>query len=232
MRVAKYALLQLFLCLILAGCASGQQDVVTNAADFPTPTRADVTQEMPEDYAFGAFDRIKVTVFRVPDLSNEYRVEPSGIVTFPLIGSMKVSGMTSVQLSQNLRQSYGERYLENPDISVQLVEAIGNEITVEGSVRSPTVYTVFGESNLVQAVAKAGGLNDEANSGRVLVFRKIDGIQKVALFNLRDIREGRADNPLIYGGDIVVVDGSKIKQGFKQILQALPLIATFIALVR
>lgn len=233
MRVAKYALLQLFLCLILAGCGGGsRQGLITNSADFPMPSRTDITQELRTDYQFGPFDRIKVTVYRVPDLSNEYRIEPSGVVEFPLIGSMKVSGMTSTQLSQNLRQSYGERYLENPDISVQLVEAIGNEVTVEGSVRTPTVYTIFGESNLVQAVAKGGGLNDEANASRVLVFRKIDGVQKVAMFSLKDIREGRAENPLIYGGDIVVVDGSTVKQAFKQILQGLPLFATFIALVR
>lgn len=231
MRLAKLALLQLVLVAILSACTGPRRDdLVENPSDFAPPTRADITQEMPEDYQFSPFDRIKVTVYRVPDLSSEYRIEPSGVVAFPLIGPMKVTGLTSSQLSQNLRRSYSERYLENPDISVQLVEVTGNEVTVEGSVRNPNVYTIFGETNLIQAVAKGGGLSDQANSKRVLVFRKINGEQKVALFNLAEIRAGVAENPTIYGGDIIVVDGSVTKAIFQQIIQSMPLFGTFIAL--
>lgn len=232
MRLAKNALLQLFLCVMLAACVGPRANLQENPTDFAAPLRTDITQEMPEDYQFGPFDRIKVVVYRVPDLSGDFRVEPSGIVAFPLIGTMKVAGMTSSQLSQNLRQSYGEKYLEHPDISVQLVEVTGNEVTVEGSVRTPTVFSTFGDTNLIQAVARAGGLTDQANAKRVLVFRKIDGEQRVALFNLAEIRAGVAENPKIYGGDIIVVDGSALKAIYQQLLTTIPVVATFIALVR
>lgn len=232
MRLARNALLQLFLCAILAACVGPRANLEENPKDFAAPSRSVATQEMAADYQFAPFDRIKVTVYRVPDLSNEYRVEPSGIVSFPLIGTMKVTGLTTAQLSQSLSQSYGERYLVHPNVSVQLIEATGNEVTVEGSVRTPSVISVFGETNLLQAVAKAGGLSDQANSKRVLVFRKIDGEQKVALFNLSEVRAGVADNPAIYGGDIVVVEGSAMKAIYQPLLSTIQAVATFVAVVR
>lgn len=232
MRLAKLALLQFSVCLGLTACAGPKANLPENPTDFAAPSYADVVKQQSSDYEFGPFDRVKVSVYRVPELSGEYRVEPSGIIAFPLIGTVKVSGMTTSELSQILTRTYGAQYLENPDVTVQLVEATGRELTVEGSVRNPGVFSTFGESNLVQAIARAGGPTDYANSKRVLVFRKIDGEQKVALFNLAEIRAGLAENPTIYGGDIVVVDGNGLKAAYQNLLTSIPLFATFLTLIR
>lgn len=228
MRVANISVLASLVFMLLSGCSGGPRaDLPVNPASFAAPEPEQISGEVAEDYRFSAFDKMKVIVYQVPDLSSEYRIEPSGIVTFPLIGTIKVSGMTSSQLGLELERQYGARYLRQPDISVQLIEATGSEVTVEGSVKSPVVFTTFGETTLLQSIARASGLDNNANAEQIVVFRKIDGQTNAAAFDLKQIRAGLVPNPTIYGGDIIVVDGSGLKQAYREVLQALPLLALF-----
>jgi polysaccharide export outer membrane protein len=80
---------------------------------------------------------------------------------------------------------------------------------------------------LIQAVALARGTTQDANARRVAVFRMIGGQRQAAAFDLTGIRRGEAQDPQIYPGDIVVVDGSKIKEAQKQIFQTVPLLSIF-----
>jgi polysaccharide export outer membrane protein len=82
----------------------------------------------------------------------------------------------------------------------------------------------------VQAVALAHGTTPDANARRVAVFRTIDGQRMAAAFDLTAIRRGESKDPAIYPGDIVVVDGSKIKEAEKQIFAAVPLLYAFRAI--
>ena len=77
------------------------------------------------------------------------------------------------------------------------------------------------------AVALAGGTAEDANPRRVAIFRTIEGKRQAAAFDLADIRRGKADDPAIYAGDIIVVDGSGIKALQKKILTNLPFLSIF-----
>ena len=73
----------------------------------------------------------------------------------------------------------------------------------------------------------AKGTSEDANPRRVAVFRVIGGQRQAAAFDLTAIRRGQSQDPQIYPGDIVVVDGSSVKSAQKQILQSIPLLALF-----
>ena len=79
----------------------------------------------------------------------------------------------------------------------------------------------------MRAVASAKGITDDANPHRVAVFRTVSGQRQGAAFDLVAIRRGEAPDPQLYPGDIVVVDGSSIRQAYKQILGSIPLLAIF-----
>ena len=79
----------------------------------------------------------------------------------------------------------------------------------------------------MQAVALAGGTTEDANAHRVAIFRTISGKRQVAAFDLVAVRRGQAEDPQIYPGDIVVVDGSAIKAMQKQIMNSLPVFSIF-----
>ncbi len=88
-------------------------------------------------------------------------------------------------------------------------------------------FPVAGNLTLMQAVALAHGTTQDANAHRVAIFRTISGKRQAAAFDLVSIRRGQAQDPPVYPGDIIVVDGSSVKAIEKRLLQSIPLLAIF-----
>jgi len=98
---------------------------------------------------------------------------------------------------------------------------------VDGAVTKAGTFPVLGRTSLMQAVALAGGTTEDANTHRIAIFRTIGGQRQAAAFDLAAIRHGQSPDPQVYPGDIVVVDGSSIKAGFKRVMQSLPILSVF-----
>ena len=86
---------------------------------------------------------------------------------------------------------------------------------------------LIGRTTLMEAVARAGGATGSANMRRVLIFREIDGQRMVAAFDLAAIREAQAEDPEIFAQDIIIVDGSRTRQWYRDFLLTLPVIGLF-----
>jgi polysaccharide export outer membrane protein len=212
---------------LLAGCAGGRGGPVQyNVENFGVPdTPAVATLE--EDYKIAPLDTVKVSVFQVPDLSGEFEVDLTGNIAVPLLGNVKAVDMTTAELDQRLTQQLGAKYLQKPDVSVGIKSSTRRNVTVDGSVRNPGVFPVTGPTTLMQVIALAKGTDENANPRRVAVFRQIGGKRMAAAFDLTSIRRGEMEDPRIYTGDIVVVDGSNIKAIQREVLSTLPLIGLF-----
>jgi polysaccharide export outer membrane protein len=180
-----------------------------------------------ESYRIAPLDTVKVTVFQVPDLSGDYEVDLTGHIALPLIGTVKAVDMTTAELDQKLTRQLGARYLQSPDITVGIKSSSRRLVTIDGSVREPGNFAITGDLTLIQAIALAKGTSDDANPKRVAVFRQINGERQAAAFDLVSIRRGEAPDPRIYSGDIIVVDGSRVKAIQKEILTALPILGIF-----
>lgn len=214
--------------ILLAGCATGRGGSIPyrDAAAFGAPDVPTIVA-LEQGYRIAPLDTLSVKVFKMPDLSGDYEVDLTGQISVPLIGEVSAINLTTADLDRRLTTVLGEKYLENPDVSVGVKSSTKHTITVDGSVKSPGALVVGGKVSLLQAVAQAGGPADDANIRRVAVFRQIDGKRQAAAFDLSAIRRGQADDPPLYAGDIVVVDGSTIKALQKKILSALPLLSIF-----
>ena len=121
----------------------------------------------------------------------------------------------------------GAKYLQHPDVSVGIKSSTRRSVTVDGAVKSAGSFPVAGPMSLLQAVAQAGGVAEDGNIHRIAVFRQILGKRQAAAFDLGKIRKGQADDPPIYAGDIIIVDGSAIKKLQKSILNGLPIFSIF-----
>jgi polysaccharide export outer membrane protein len=195
-----------------------------NPANFgPPETVAPETGE----YRIAAADVLQVNVFQVPDLTREIEVDLAGNVSLPLVGDVRASGLTPKELQARLVQLLGQRYLRNPDVTVSVKSSSRRAVTVDGAVTAPGIFAVTGPTTLLQAIAQARGPSESANPHRVAVFRQVQGQRMAAAFDLTSIRRGESPDPAIYSGDIIVVDGSRIKEIQKQILTNLPLFAVF-----
>lgn len=179
------------------------------------------------DYKIMPMDKLAVKVFKAEDMTGDYEVDLAGHISLPLIGEVEAANMSTAQLDDKLTSLLGEKYLQNPDVSVSIKESSGRVVTVDGAVREPGSFPILRPITLLQTIALAKGGTEEANIRRVAVFRTIDGVRQAAAFDLLLIRRGQNPDPAIYPGDIVVVDGSAIKALQKQILQNLQVFSVF-----
>lgn len=213
--------------LSAAGCADKRggpipYDVQTfGIPDSPTVVPLEV------GYKIAPMDMLSVRVFKMPDLSGDYEVDLTGQISMPLVGSLAAADLTTVQLDDALTRKLGERYLENPDVSIGIKSSTRRSVTVDGSVNRAGSFPVTGPMTLMQAVAAAGGTTLDANARRVAIFRQISGKRQAAAFDLTSIRRGEAEDPQVYAGDIVIIDGSAIKAAQKQIFDSLRVLNIF-----
>lgn len=185
-------------------------------------------QAASEEYRIGVGDKLSVRVFQVEDLSfEELVVDTSGNIQMPLIGAVSGAGRTASEMSLDIASRLSAQYLRNPQVTVTVAEAASQKITVDGAVTKPGVYEMRGRTTLMQAVAMAEGPTRIAALDSVAVFRRVDGRRMVAVFDLRAIRGGRAEDPVVLGDDVIVVDTSRLDATIREVLQALPGLAVF-----
>lgn len=216
------------LFLAAAACSSSRGGPIPydDAGTFRAPD-APTIATLESGYKISPMDTVSVKVFRMPDLSGDYQVDLTGQISMPLIGEVRAVDMTTAQLDTLLTQKFGEKYLENPDISVGIKESARRAITVDGAVKNAGAFPANGDVTLMQAIALAGGITQDANPHRIAVFRTIGGQRQAAAFDLASIRKGQGADPKVYPGDIVVVDGDGVKGTWRQIMQSIPLFALF-----
>jgi polysaccharide export outer membrane protein len=224
-RPARLIVLAAVVALI-AGCADTRGGPIPYAGALSAPDAPTVVP-LEAGYKIAPLDTLEIKVFKMPDLSGEFEVDLTGQISMPLIGEVSAVELTTAELDKKLTDKLGERYLQNPDVSVGVKASTRRSVTVDGAVNKAGSYPIGGPVTLMQAVALAGGSSPEANAHRVAIFRTIQGKRQAAAFDLASIRKGQAEDPPIYPGDIVVVDGSANKSLQKQIMNNLPILSIF-----
>jgi polysaccharide biosynthesis/export protein len=180
------------------------------------------------DYRIGPLDKLNITVFQVKDLTVEkIQVDAGGQILLPLVGAVTAQGKTAIELSAEIARRLGERYLQSPQVSVVVEEAVSQKVSVEGAVNEAGVFELKGRTSLMEAVAKAKGTSRTANLRRVTIVRSVDGQPRAATFNLAEIRQGKAGDPEVVGNDVVVVDDSAAKSFWRGIIETLPALIVF-----
>lgn len=225
------ALILVAVSFVLSGCAASRRsDIAYAPASFNRPPDNDIFQ-VARDHRLGPLDLVTVTVYRAPEVTGDFRVDQLGNLTMPLIGQVPVMGMTTSELTAEIRRRLNAGLYVNPDVSVALKETPGQTITVDGSVSAPGVYPVNSRTTLMQAIAMARGVSQNANLRRIVVFRQIGGQRQAAGFDLQAIRQSQMEDPVLYPSDIVIVDGNETRQTWRDVLSAIPILALFRPLI-
>jgi len=206
----------LSITLLLAGC----QETATRT-DRPTPAAyaassvgnaAGSNPESNRQYRILPQDMLEISVFQVPSLNRTVQVDGNGQLFLPLIGGVTAGGRTVREVESDVAARLGAKYVNAPQVSVFVKDAIGQRITVEGAVKRPGVFSA---NSLVQALAQAGGVDDIGDRDSVTIFR-VTGQQRTATrYSLNAIRAGQAADPPTYGGDTVVVGESAVRTVWK-----------------
>jgi polysaccharide export outer membrane protein len=184
------------------------------AANNPLPPPDQSVRATPgaAAYQISPGDSLDINVSQLPELTKTVSVDPAGKILLPLIGQVQASGRSPEQLSNDIATDLKKKYMKDPIVVVAVKDAQGEKVTVDGAVSKPGVYPLAGRTTLLQAVALASGPDPKlANPKRVAVFRTIGGQRRSAFYDLTQIRTGKAEDPVIYGNDIIVVDESGAK---------------------
>jgi polysaccharide biosynthesis/export protein len=229
-RALRFARAMLLVGLLgaLAACNSRGGSIPYAPAGFGTPDRDLQAAVEAYDLPLGPMDVVKISVFRVPELSGDYQVDARGQLDMPLIGSINARAYRPEEFANQLEQLYGARYLASPDITVRVIATNQTAVTIEGGVNSPGIYPLPGRTTLLGAIALARGINaNDGNPKRIAIFRKRGGQTVAAAFDLVAIRHGEMEDPMIYPGDTIVVDFSQLRSIYRDLLQTLPILALF-----
>ncbi len=164
--------------------------------------------DAPPNYRLGPGDSIRISVFQNPDLTLETRVSEDGSITYPLVGKVAIGGLDLGSAERKVAKALLDGgFLKNPQVSIQLMEVLGNKVSVLGQVNKPGTFPLVSTNiRLSQAIADAGGVTATGDE-RVIVtgsrggkpFRKEVDVD--ALF-----RDNRPDQDIVLeGGDAIYV---------------------------
>ncbi len=167
-------------------------------------------------YKIAASDLLEIEVFGVEDLKRTVRVNSAGYITIPLVGMVSVAGLTATEAEALIAIRYGADYLKNPQVSIFIKEFTTQRVTIDGAVNKPGIYPLTGQITLLRALALAGGGGQIANLEDVLLFRAgNNGVREVLRFDVKKIRNGELEDPLLRGDDLVVVNRSGTRELLK-----------------
>lgn len=160
-----------------------------------------------KDYTVGSEDLVEFTFFGQDDLDREVRVNGHGEVTLPLVGSVKVAGLTTPAIEKKVKQLYIEgEYLRNPQIIVSVKQYRHQRVMVTGTVIAPGSYEMIGPRTLLEMLGKAGGLSDKAGT-------TVHIIRRQSASEVTKAMRSAAPQSFAPGTDTIVVDLSRLLKG-------------------
>jgi polysaccharide export outer membrane protein len=178
--------------------AAAPADAATAAAPARFVEAADAFRIGPEDV-------LDVQVWKNEELSRVVPVRPDGMISLPLVNDIRASGLTAVELRQAITQRLAE-YVPSPEVSVMVREVHSVKVAVIGAVRMPGHYEVKSSATVLELIARAQGLTEFADRGRIVVMRQNGASTTRIPFNYRKVAEGsEQDNFYVRPGDIIVV---------------------------
>ncbi len=126
-------------------------------------------------YRIGVDDKIKISVWRNPELSVEVPVRPDGFVSAPLIGDVKAGGLTAAEVATKIEAKL-EQFIRQPKVSVILTDLVSHQfltrVRVTGAINKPTSLPYRQGMTILDLVLEAGGLSDFAVAARARLYRK------------------------------------------------------------
>lgn len=165
-------------------------------------------QTTAETYKISSADLLEISVYQEKDLERKVRVGPDGMITFPLIGAVKVGGLSVPEAEQAILGRL-RKFLINPQVSV-FVKEYGNKIIyVLGEVAKPGSYSLPTEATLtvLEAISLAGGFTQYAAGDRTRIIRKASGKRETLSVNVSDItkRSDKTQDLPLQPNDVVFV---------------------------
>jgi polysaccharide biosynthesis/export protein len=151
-------------------------------------------------------DLLNISVFDIPELTQQVRVGADGKAQLALIGTTRLAGLTAEQAAETIaRELQDRKFLVRPQVNVLIKDSTNEGVSVMGEVQHPGMYQISGPRTLLDVISMAGGLTRAADTRVTIKHRsEAEGTVTVTLSN-DDAKTSLASDVQVYPGDLVVV---------------------------
>lgn len=158
----------------------------------------------------GRMDTVEIRVFREDELTTMGQLSPDGTISMPLIGAIRMAGLTTDQAAAAISAKLKDGFLVNPQVSVTIEARVRRSITVLGQVQNSGVFELPANRQLtvVEAIGMAGGATRIANTKKITLKRNSGGKPQVTIINLKDITSGKTADIPLRDGDVLTIPES------------------------
>lgn len=160
----------------------------------------------PANITIGAGDLLNLVVFDTPELTTSVRVSQNGEVNLPVLGTMKLAGLTTIEASRTIENELRTRRLIlDPHVTIFVTEYATQGATILGEVRTPGVYPTLGTRKMLDMIALAGGLQTTAGKSVSIMHRDDPQHPETIPLQSSPTTMAAQENPIILPGDTLVV---------------------------
>jgi polysaccharide export outer membrane protein len=214
---------------LLAGCAGPSQQAITaqaaSQAQASNPNQGVQQQMMQQqlllqasraslasykDYKVGPEDQLSIKIFGQDNLNRDPTINGQGEVSMPLVGVVKVAGMTPQEIGKRLEALYDAQFLVNPQITVEVKEYRHQRVAVTGAVEKPGSYEIIGPRTLLEVLSLAGGLSNRPGAACGDV---VNVIQHQNAPDLVKMVHAKTERPFAPETETVVIDLRRLLSG-------------------
>ena len=166
-------------------------DVAKAQPSSPDTPAQHVAPVKSDSFVIGAEDVLSINVWKEQELSRSVPVRPDGMISLPLLGDVKASGLTPLQLQDQLTADL-KKYISDPQVTIIVTQVNSIAFNIVGEVLKPGYYPLTRRMTVLDGIALAGGFRDFAKVKKIYVLRtEADGKQVRLPFNYKNVIKGK-----------------------------------------
>lgn len=175
---------------------------------LPMDASAQGSQGERSSGVIGRMDHVEIRVFREDELTTRGQLSGEGTISMPLIGPVRLEGLTTDQAAAAITRRLADGYLVKPEVSLSIEARIRKTVTILGQAQRPGVFELpaHRQLTLVEAIGMAGGVTRIANA-RKITLKRLSG-SSVETVNLSDITKGKGADIPLRDGDVITIPES------------------------
>jgi polysaccharide export outer membrane protein len=169
----------------------------------PQKTQGQIATDS-NDYIIGPEDVLYIHIWKEESMTKTVPVRMDGKISLPLVDDVQAADLTPLQLKVVLTNKL-KNVIDNPTVSVTVMEANSFKVYVSGEVKTPGVLRLRSETSFLQLMTMVGGFTDWADKKKIVIVRKEKGAEKRIKVNYKKILDGGEPDIIINRGDMVIV---------------------------
>lgn len=199
-----YIFLFMTIWVIMVGITgSVAQDNKTAAPDKAKAAKGEIATNS-DTYIIGPEDVLNIYVWKEDSMTKTVPVRIDGKISLPLVDDIQAEGLTPLKLKDVITEKL-KNYIDNPTVTITVIEANSYKIYVSGEVKTPGVMRIRSQTTLLKTIISVGGFTEWANKRKILIIKTENGKEKRITANYNKIIDGNEPDIIINRGDTIIV---------------------------